>query len=277
MNTDPSPARRLLLVPDHGQIQRLLAADICNPAGRLRLREDLNLADLAGSVFLANARLFLSLIGDSGIPATAKGNLSRAFVLDMAERMRFSEYDGEWRPYIKVRQEDDVWPLHLLRVVLTVGGVIRKYRKRFLITRRGAGLAVDERAGALQAYLLRMFFGRFDLGYMDRLRDDVVLQHTVTYSLWMMRRIGGDWVSPERLRELAQLGLHFMDETDDERRNDRQWLFEHRILRPLENFGLLETRLVTASASAVGRRFEPYEVRKTVLYDLSVAFDLGGA
>jgi hypothetical protein len=115
LSADASPIRRLLPVPDHYRTQRLLWVDIRDPAGSLRLREDLTPADLTASVYLANARQFLGLLGESGIPATAKGNLSRAFVLTMNERMRFSEYDGEWRPNIKVHKEDEVWPLHVLR------------------------------------------------------------------------------------------------------------------------------------------------------------------
>jgi len=274
MSTDASPSRRLLPVPDLRQIQQLLRVDIRDPAGSLRLCEDLMPADLTASVYLANAREFLGLMGESGIPATAKGNLSRAFVLAMNERMSFSEYDGEWRPYIKVHKEDDVWPLHVLRVVLTVGGVIRKYRGRFLVTKRGAKLAADERTGALQAHLVRTFFGTFNLGYLDRFRDDSTFQTTVAYSLWMIRRIGDEWMTPERLRELAQLGLYFMEETDEQGRKDRQWIFEHRLLRPLENFGLLETRLDPTTAGKGPRRYDAYEVRKTALYDRFIAFEL---
>ena len=274
MSTGASPGRRLLPVPDHRQIQQLLWVDIRDPAGSLRLCEDLTPADLSASVYLANTRELLDLMGESGIPSTAKGNLSRAFVLAMNERMRFSRHDGEWRPYIKVHKEDDVWPLHVLRVVLTVGGVIRKYRGRFLVTKRGAKLAADERAGALQAHLVRTFFGTFNLSYLDRFRDDSTFQNTVAYSLWMIRRIGDEWMTPERLRELAQLGLYFMGETDEQGRKDRQWIFENRLLRPLENFGLLETRPDPTTAGEEPRRYNAYEVRKTVLYDRFIAFEL---
>jgi len=263
-------------MPDHRQTQQLLWADIRDPGGCLRLREDLAPADLTASVYLANARLFLSLTGESGIPVTAKGNLSRAFVLAMNERMSFSEHDGEWRPYIKVHKEDDVWPLHVLRVILTAGGVVRKYRGRFLVTKMGAKLAADERAGALQAHLVRTFFGAFNLSYLDGFRDDSTFQTTVAYSLWMMRRIGNEWMAPERLRELAQLGLRFMEETDEGGRNDRQWIFDRRLLRPLENFGLLETRLGTPLVGGGGLSHKQYEVRKTALYDRFIAFELGG-
>lgn len=274
MSTDTPPIRRLLPVPDPHQIQQLLWADIRDPGGCLRLREDLSPDDLSASVYLANAREFLSLMGESGIPATAKGNLSRAFVLAMNERMRFSEYEGEWRPYIKVHKEDDVWPLHVLRVVLTVAGVIRTYRGRFLATKKGAKLAADERAGALQAHLVRTFFGAFNLSYLDRFREDSTFQTTVAYSLWMIRRGGYEWMTPKRLRELAQLGLRFMEETDEQGRSDRQWIFDHRLLRPLENFGLLETRVDPTTAGKGPRRYDPYEVRKTGLYDRFIAFEL---
>lgn len=274
MSTHAPPSCRILPVPDHRQIQQLLWVDIRDPAGSLRLREDLTPADLTASVYLANARRFLSLMGESGIPATAKGNLGRAFVLAMNEGMRFTDYDGEWRPYIKVHKEDDVWPLHILRVVLTVGGVVRKYRGRFLLTKKGGKLAADEQAGALQAHLVRTFFGAFNLSYLDRFRDDSTFQTAVAYSLWMMRRIGDEWMTPERLRELAQLGLRFMEETDEQGRKDRQWVFEHRLLRPLENFGLLETRPGNPLSGGGGLYCKPYEVRKTALYDRFIAFEL---
>ena len=274
MTTDPRYPRRLLPVPDHWQMQQLLWTDVSEPSGCLRLREDLDPAELAASVYLANARLFLSLMGESGIPATAKGNLGRAFVLAVNERMRFSDYDGEWRPYIKVHKEDDMWPLHVLRVVLTVGGAIRKYRGRFLVTKRGVELGADERAGALQAHLLRTFFGKFNLSYLDRFRDDSTFQSTVAYSLFMMRRIGDEWKTPERLREFSQLGLRFMEEIDEQGRRDRQWIFDHRLLRPLENFGLLETRLGAPLIGGDGLSRKRYEVRKTALYDRLVTFEL---
>ncbi|MHB9150625.1 MAG: hypothetical protein ACYC33_11245 [Thermoleophilia bacterium] len=150
----------------------------------------------------------------------------------------------------------------------------RTRRGRFLVTKKGVKLAADERAGALQAHLVRTFFGTFNLSYLDRFRDDSTFQTAVAYSLWMIRRVGDEWMTPERLRELAQLGLRFMEETDEQGRKDRQWIFEHRLLRPLENFGLLETRPDQTTAGKDPHRYDPYEVRKTALYDRFIAFEL---
>jgi hypothetical protein len=65
-----------------------------------------------------------------------------------------------------------------------------------------------------------------------------------------------------------------MGETDERRRSDRQWIFDHRLLRPLRNFGLLETRVDPTTAGKGPRRYDPYEVRKTALYDRFIAFEL---
>ena len=121
---------------------------------------------------------------------------------------------------------------------------------------------------------MRTFFGAFNLSCLDRFHDDSTFQIAVAYSLWMIRRVGDDWMTPERLRELAQLGLRFMEETDEQGRKDRQWIFERRLLRPLENFGLLETRVDPATAGKGPRRYDPYEVRKTALYGRFIAFEL---
>lgn len=266
------PSRRLLGVPDFQLTQGLLWVDLRDPAGRARLREDLTLAELEPSIQLANARLFLRELGTAGVPATAKGNLSRAFVLAMHERMRFTEHDSEWRQYVKVNKEDDVRSLHVLRVVLTVGGLVRKYRGRFVATRKGAELAADERAGALQAHLFRTFFGAFNLSYLDRF-DDSTFQSTVAYALYMLRQIGDEWCTLAELRRVAQLGLSFMAETDEKRDRDRQWMFERRLLRPLETFGLLETR-ASPSPEDAGRWSRDFEVRKTPLFDTFIGFDL---
>ncbi|MHB1343185.1 MAG: plasmid pRiA4b ORF-3 family protein [Thermoleophilia bacterium] len=274
MSPEPS-SRRLIAVPDFRLMQRLLWVDLRDPAGRARLREDLTPAELEPSILLANARLFLRELGAAGVPATAKGNLSRAFVLTMNERMRFTEHESEWRAYTNVNKEDDVWPLHLLRVVLTVGGLVRKHRGRFVVTKKGAELAADERAGALQAHLFRTFFGAFNLSYLDRF-DDSTFQSTVAYALHMLRQIGDGWRTPKELRRAAQLGLAFMAETDEERDRDRQWVFERRLLRPLETFGLMETR-VSPSPENAGRWSRDFEVRKTPLFDTFIAFDLSEA
>lgn len=267
------PPRRLVAVPDERRAQELLWVDVRDPLGGLRLRDDLTSAALGASIMLANARLFLEQLAPGGVPATAKGNLSRAFVLAMYERMRFSDHQNEWRRYVKVTKEDDVRPLHILRVVLTVGGLIRKYRGRFVTTKRGAALAAESSAGALQAHLFRTFFGTFNLGYLGAY-DDPYLQSTVAYTLYMLRQMDDGWFAPEDVRRIGHLGLSFMAETDQTEERRREWSFESRIIRPLEEFGLLETRVCAPPEAPQWER--KFEVRKTSLFDAFIGFDLDG-
>ena len=67
----------------------LLVANWTSPGGPLRLSADLSLADLGTAEFFLNARLFLTaLVEENGASATATGNLNRAFVGRMFDRLK---------------------------------------------------------------------------------------------------------------------------------------------------------------------------------------------
>jgi hypothetical protein len=135
-------------------------ADAGDSLGPMRLREDVSLGELEQSTFLTNARLFLGKLKESEQRATAKGNLNRDFVRVMAAEMHMPERYREWQPYVKITRQADVWPLDVLRTVLQVGGLFRKYGGAFLITRWGRELSGEAEAGVLFAHLFRTFFGR---------------------------------------------------------------------------------------------------------------------
>ncbi len=72
---------------------------------------------------------------------TAAGNLTRDSVSRMIEVFELT--DGERRDlhaYRKVINEEDFWTLHIIRVICEVGGLIRKYKKNFHVTKKTATL-----------------------------------------------------------------------------------------------------------------------------------------
>jgi len=248
---------------------RLGQTDATASLGPMRLREDVSPDDLQQSTFLTNARLLLGKLKESEQRATAKGNLNRDFVRVMAAEMRMPERYREWQRYIKVTREADVWPLDELRTVLQVAGLMRKYKGAFRITRRGRELSGEAQAGALFAHLFRTFFGRFDLAYLDEGGEDPLLQATFPQSLWAIGRLADEWTSIRMLRERVLLAT---DQPYGELSR-----FRSRIVWPLLDFGLLESRMdpdVTDPPRHPGAETE--QVRKTPLFDRFVQFEATG-
>jgi hypothetical protein len=118
------------------------------------------------------------------------------------------------------------------------------------------------------------------------MEEDLWLQGTFPYSLWMIGRLTDVWTdirtlwelidadaSPGRLaheRALREAGAaaYFLDPP--------LWRFETRIVRPLMDFGLLEGRENPEKAGdAPRRRVEVAQVRKTPLFERFVSFEVG--
>ena len=246
-------------------VQRLIDADWEEPASAVRLDATLTLDELAGSRTLHNARLLLELLGAEGeVKATPKGNLPRAFVAGFRERMRAPE--DRWAlPEPKILNEEDVWSLHIPRILLELAGMVKRRKGLFSLTRTGERLAAEGRAGELFAALFRVHFRRFNLGYLSRARDVPEFQFSVAYSLFRFGQVGWEWSTRHELAErivLPGVGEGIV-------RNPLLELLplvvEHRFLGVLEEFGLAE---VQAPDEPGGRRF----YRKTPLYDRFLSF-----
>lgn len=255
-------------------VQRLIDADWQSPESAVRLDPTLSLHELESSRTLHNARLLLEMLGAEGeVKATPKGNLPRAFVARFRERMRVPEDPWEW-PEAKVLNEEDVWHLHVVRVLLELAGLVKRRKGRFSLTRTGKRLAADGRAGELFATLFRVHFQRFSLAYLDRAPEVPEFQFSTAYSLFRFREVGGDWMNRYDLAESIVLPGVGEGLTPDPIFNPLPLIVETRFLRPLEGFGLAEVQ-------EIGR--EPGELearnafRKTPLYDRFLGFRLSGA
>ena len=149
------------LSPD--QVDSLLFQEWSDPGGPLVLVRDLPFEEVSRAPILRNARTFLdALVQEDGTKATSAGKLNRAFVRTMLR-------EGQWperliRYMEKRRQvvnEGDVLPLHTLRILLDLSGLIRKRKGRFAVTRRGRDVLSEERAGELFALLFQTQFQPF--------------------------------------------------------------------------------------------------------------------
>lgn len=224
------------------QMHELLTGD-WQTTGPLRLQPPLP-DDAERSPFVANAVVLLrAASAKTGLKATAAGNLSRAVVREMVDGMRWPEYDREdfWH-LNRVLNEEDVWPLHILRLTLGVGKLLRRRKGAFHTTPRGRALADASEGGALLVHLFRTFFREINLAYLSRVgpEDQDPLQWRA--AVLFLRLVAADdgWRSPEKWERVLAY-----DRPPPPVIAGRPWSnFQSRWLRPLEWFGLLEGREV---------------------------------
>jgi hypothetical protein len=254
--------------------------------GPLRLNADLPLPDLLGSAFLKNGRHVLSAAAErNGIRATAAGNLNRQFVATLLDPDAWpGSYVQEVIEHSKVVNEADLWPLHILRVVLEVAGLLTRRADAFRATRGGRELLDDARAGALQARLFRTFFRAFNLAYLSRYGADEAdpIQRFVAFCLLRLTTVGSGWhpaheLAPQLLPSDAL--AHDERPVDPERQPRDQYerdivaacsypTVRYHVLRPLEWFGLLQGRDRPGPLPA----FPFQDVRRTPLFDRFIHF-----
>jgi hypothetical protein len=256
------------------QMRRLLSADWGGQGSAVRLRDSLSPHDLAASPTLHNARLFLGLLGEQGTAkATPKGNLPRAFVAAMDEAMRRPERDESWDADRKVKNEEDVFQLHVLRVLLELAGLVKRRKGLFSLTRTGERLADESRAGELFAVLLRTHFRSLNLAYLDGADPLPEFQHTIAYALYRFGQVGVAWKAPLALKPDVVLPSVADAMPPGEHYDHWEIVLESRLLRPLEGFGLAEVRSVPR---VEGEWLDRREYRKSALFDQVVSFELDG-
>ena len=183
------------------EVSQLIYGNWEGQEATLVLSRELSLDDLDEAEILTNARVFLrALLEHDDTKATSAGNLNRKFVREMVERMSWpTGFLEDLKSFKKTWNEEDVFPLHTMRVVLVLAGLVRKIKGSFRITKRGEHLTRESAAGELYATLFQAFFRKFNLAYLDYLPECLGVQQTIAYSLFMVGRHATNWVSPQHL------------------------------------------------------------------------------
>jgi hypothetical protein len=227
-------------------LRGLLAADWDSGTGPMRFNATLTPADLTDATFLQNTRRFLAALDEAGgTPATATGNLNRVFVRQMFDRLILSEPFRETTLHVcKVLNEQDVGPLHIVRIVSECAGLVARRKQRFQLTRAGRELLPDAAAGLLFRKVFLAYFRKFDLHYDFHLRDVPGIQQTMAVILWRLDNVARDWAPVGGLAEqlllpgvLNQLHAAMVSPYDKE-----EWILGGYLLDPLADLGLLERK-----------------------------------
>jgi hypothetical protein len=224
--------------------RRLLQADWESTVGPMRFSASLTLSDLADAAFLHNTRVLMAgLAAEQGTPATATGNLTRAFVGRLFDHITLSAPSRESiRAVCKVVNELDLWPLHLARVVAECAGLLARRNKRFQLTKAGRELLPDEQAGALYRRLFLAYFRSFNLQYDFHLRDVPFIQRSFAAILWRLDTVARDWTPVRGLARYILLRSVFeqLHAAMKSPYDKEEWILAGYVLDPLFDLGLIE-------------------------------------
>jgi hypothetical protein len=250
------------------QMIEIVRANWDDDNGPISFNKALKPKDLQGVEILGRARTLLqSVLEFGGVKATVAENLNRKFVTHVVECLTWPEgYVEELHRMNKVINEQDVFPLHVVRLLLNLSGLLSLKRGLFSVTKKGEKLLREDQAGALYQVLFKAMFKKLNLAYLDRMPPVPSLQETISYSLFLLSGMENRWM---RTDELAPRIL--LEPIRLEMENARipvHWFLSSRLFRPLQDFGLLEQRELPDQHKKTG----VVEVRKTRLFGEFLTF-----
>lgn len=208
-------------------------------------------------------------IGEDGIRTTAKGYLPRA--LCQNARSAYPDTMPDAPPAgFNVNREADFHALHITRNVAELAGLIRKYKGRFLLTRKAQKL---RDTGGIHPALFQTFATKFNWAYSDGYPDLHHLQHSFAFSLYLIHRHGATQHAQSFYEDAFMRAFPMvLDEIEPRPYQEAEHILRHcYTLRVLERFaGFLG--LVDIERSGTDILNSELLIRKTPLFDATVQF-----
>jgi len=74
-----------------------------------------------------------------------------------------------------------------------MAGLMRKYKGKYVRTKKGEKLLSDDNQAELYLLLFKVFTSKFNWGYWDGYQDLLIIQNSFAFSLYLLSRYGADW------------------------------------------------------------------------------------
>ncbi len=228
-------------------VHSLMTADWLDPDSVMHVRTDLAPQDVADTPVLRRALIVLNMaIQQDGLPATERGYLRVAVVRDLVDRLELPE---PWNRTLGKRViESDVSPLHTLRAVLGMAGLIHRRKGRFHATARARTLIAPDRHAELYTRLLDTWLRKLDLDSADMLPVWPELQNHISYSIRRFAGIGHEWWTAPQLLDRIVLPAARARAGSRDFLDLPAAMLAHRLLAHLETFGLAKRREVSGQS-----------------------------
>ena len=148
--------------------------------------------DLADCPIYQICREVLSAVSvENGLKLTATGNLPPKMVADIYAKKYLPDEDIE-NGIVKMRNEKDWIAIHSVKIALQVGGIVRKYKGRLMLTKKGKQLFPADSGTELFFCFFEAFSTKFSWAYNDGHYNDQVGQVGGFYLLYLVNKYGDE-------------------------------------------------------------------------------------
>lgn len=224
---------------------------------------------------LTLASFLIDACGDNGLKATAKGYLPQQFCRETAISFFGEEGYKERKFGSEVRKELDFPELHVVRLVAQMAGLVRKYRGKFLLTKKCKKLLSSPANGKLYLELFTAYTWKFNWGYRDGYEDFHIIQESFLFSLFLLRRFGSEFRYPAFYEErFLQAFPAVLDEVCGPllyKKSKEEYVglcYSLRTMRRFAHFfGLIELNNISPMLIS-----QSYEIKKRPLLDQLLTF-----
>ena len=259
---------------DPNQLFDLMMDDWGNNDGPLQFNRSLSSKDVSSSIFFHNSRtMLLKAQKEDGLGLTQKGNLQRKPISELMPKCIWPEgYLEEIKRYNKVVNEHDIWLLHSTRILLEIAGLLHKHKGKLKAVKKHAKLSLGSRSGDLYHHLFTAYFREMNISYLsNEYRDFPNVQENVPFALYRIDQLAGNWVSIADLKTEIFLPMAYDDILNQTQFYMKpEWYVYTLMLKPLELFGLIETR---DKENQSEWSYKPDQFRKTPLFDKFISFE----
>jgi SEC-C motif-containing protein len=137
-------------------------------------------------------RALVEAIGESGLKPTATGNLPLKFCKAFAQELSEGDDDdrNSYLRYGGIRSETDFEELHSTRLVAELAGLVRKYRGKFVLTRKCREMLAKQESGRLYFELFKAYATKFNWAYRDGYPEAEIVQRSFLYTLFLLTFFG---------------------------------------------------------------------------------------
>ena len=147
-------------------------------------------------------RIFILLINGlhktGGIKTTIKGNLPRDFCREL-ENAYLAKEDFKFllREKFPIMKEEDSLELHRVRIITEMAGYIRKYKNRFILTKKGEKIIINGFRTDDYLHLVKTFTLQYNWAYYDLYGEVNIIQDSFLFTLYLLQNFG-DEVRPKK-------------------------------------------------------------------------------
>ena len=233
-------------------------------------------SDVSSVPVIKLINLLLDGIGEKGAKATAKGNLPRNLCREIAVNY-WSKEEYQQRIQIgKINTEMDFFDLHVVRVIAKIVGLIRKYKGKYLLTKKGMGYLSEDKQQELYLLLFQIYTVKFNWAYRDRYPELSIIQMSFAFTLYLLSRYGAKWKNHNEYCEYSlnafPMALSEIDATPwSTPEEDYQHCYAHRSLNNFAIFfGLAEMDI----ENRLKFLKKDYQIRKLPLLDEIVSYTI---